>query len=153
MKTKNYTSISFTLLSLVLVLVGTSCKKEKIQGCDDPLALNYDIGAEKNDGTCKYNADMLTGYWNAHEMYQGDTSHYLVNISKSDIDNISISSNRTNPPLYYFNNLIAGVNWTERKIEKPESTVTGKILNDHDFQLQYPYGTPTVDTVRIHYTR
>jgi len=31
-----------------------SCQKEKVKGCTDSSATNFDSKAEENDGTCKY---------------------------------------------------------------------------------------------------
>jgi hypothetical protein len=43
-------------LFLVLPLVFSSCKKEdeKIQGCTDSTASNYNSDAEESDGSCEY---------------------------------------------------------------------------------------------------
>jgi hypothetical protein len=41
------------LITLSLILLLASCKKE---GCTDPTAINYNIHAEKNDGSCEYEA-------------------------------------------------------------------------------------------------
>jgi len=41
------------LITLSLILLLVSCKKE---GCTDPTAINYNIHAEKNDGSCEYEA-------------------------------------------------------------------------------------------------
>ena len=46
---------SFRLLAISLILilfVVSSCKKEKIEGCTNPLATNYDSDAEEDDGSC-----------------------------------------------------------------------------------------------------
>jgi hypothetical protein len=41
------------LITLSLILLLVSCKKE---GCTDPTAINYNIHAENNDGSCEYEA-------------------------------------------------------------------------------------------------
>ena len=42
------------LLIAISVIVATGCKKK---GCTDPTAINYNIEAEKDDNSCKYNTD------------------------------------------------------------------------------------------------
>ncbi len=47
--------INFILLSMIAIAVSllfSSCQKKK--GCTDPNALNRDLVAEVNDGSCKY---------------------------------------------------------------------------------------------------
>ena len=45
--------ITFTLLSLALTsLIFTSCSKE--EGCTDPAATNFNVDAQRDDGSCKY---------------------------------------------------------------------------------------------------
>jgi hypothetical protein len=40
---------------IVLVVVSfSSCKKDKVKGCMDPISINYDSKAEEDDGTCEY---------------------------------------------------------------------------------------------------
>ena len=44
-----------TLLIIATIILGTSaCKKDKIEGCMDPNALNYNPDAEVDDGSCVY---------------------------------------------------------------------------------------------------
>ena len=47
MKTKQFILSSATLLAFTLIF--SSCKKE---GCTDPLASNYTVGATVDDGSC-----------------------------------------------------------------------------------------------------
>lgn len=51
---KNY----FKLLMIVtmIAITFTDCKKDKIRGCTDPTATNYNPKAEENDGSCVYPA-------------------------------------------------------------------------------------------------
>lgn len=50
MKTKNTKYISFIILSTVMSVFASSCRK----GCTDPNALNYDDKARKMDNSCEY---------------------------------------------------------------------------------------------------
>ncbi|MEM7035813.1 MAG: hypothetical protein AAF570_02465 [Bacteroidota bacterium] len=50
-------NVKFSLPTLMMLLLATSlfltgCKKE--EGCTDPEAINFDLRAEKDDGTCMY---------------------------------------------------------------------------------------------------
>ncbi|NQX97305.1 MAG: hypothetical protein HRT73_05410 [Flavobacteriales bacterium] len=56
MKTKN--RLTLTALFLFSATLFTSCSKE--EGCTDPAANNYNIEAEKDDGSCTYNAPAIT---------------------------------------------------------------------------------------------
>lgn len=45
--------ITFTILSFALTsLIFTSCSKE--EGCTDPAATNFNVDAQRDDGSCKY---------------------------------------------------------------------------------------------------
>ncbi|UTW62428.1 hypothetical protein KFE98_20885 [bacterium SCSIO 12741] len=41
-----------SLFALGLILTATSCQKK--EGCNDPMAVNFDAEAEKDNGTCEY---------------------------------------------------------------------------------------------------
>ena len=44
--------MKYLFLPLLLVLMVSSCKKE--EGCTDSTAINYDVSAESDDGSCAY---------------------------------------------------------------------------------------------------
>ena len=50
--------MKFVLSTLIVLILFPSCQKEK--GCIDPIAINYNIDAEVDDGSCVYNT-IITG--------------------------------------------------------------------------------------------
>jgi hypothetical protein len=52
------TKMKIVLSTLIVLILFPSCQKEK--GCIDPTAINYDIDAEVDDGSCIYNT-IITG--------------------------------------------------------------------------------------------
>ena len=61
------------LISAVALLFA-SCKRE--EGCIDPLAMNYNIEAEKDDGSCIFAYDIAQGVWNINP----DCEEYTIPI-------------------------------------------------------------------------
>lgn len=51
------------ILILVTLTIITSCKKDKVKGCLDNSASNYDANAEEDNGTCSYERDKFLGNW------------------------------------------------------------------------------------------
>ncbi len=39
---------------ILVILSFSSCKKDKVNGCMDPVSINFDPKAEEDDGTCEY---------------------------------------------------------------------------------------------------
>ena len=63
---------------LVIGLIFTSCEKEeaKIQGCTDPLALNFNVNADEDNGSCNY-------LWTCDVVYYLDYSASLYMIANN----------------------------------------------------------------------
>ena len=54
MKIKKHISILTMILMIVSVVTISSCKKDKVKGCTDPVSMSYNPDAEENDGSCEY---------------------------------------------------------------------------------------------------
>jgi hypothetical protein len=52
----------FTLFAFLFILI-ESCKKDKIKGCMDSSASNYDKNAEEDNGSCIFERDKFLGNW------------------------------------------------------------------------------------------
>ena len=64
------------ILSIPLILI--SCKKP---GCTDPTAINYNVNAEKEDGSCEYETTTNTvksGYLTQNETWNSSTIYELA---------------------------------------------------------------------------
>ena len=108
----------------------------------------------KKDDEVKTDADNLTGTWSVSETVSGSTTTYSSTITKKSSNVIMISSERTNPPAYYMNNLEVTVKWAEKKIEKTGTSFSGTVASENDFEIHFTYGTSgTVYSVSQHYTR
>ena len=51
-------------LALALPMAMVSCKKDPTQGCTDPLATNYDLTVDEDDGSCDYLDSTITVWAN-----------------------------------------------------------------------------------------
>lgn len=52
--------LGLIFLSSVIAIDG--CRSNKIKGCTDPNSLNYDKLAEKDDGSCRYEGQVVIWY-------------------------------------------------------------------------------------------
>ena len=75
--------MNYKLLLFSTIILATSCKKE---GCTDPSAINFDVNAKKDDGSCEYPAG------NGTVTLQFD--HFLDNnqITDADFNNLSFTN-------------------------------------------------------------
>jgi hypothetical protein len=54
--------ISFSFITLTLIGITTSsCKKDKIKGCMNPVATNYSSSVTEDDGSCTFKRDKFIG--------------------------------------------------------------------------------------------
>lgn len=135
MKNKNQLSLYSLILFLSLFLV---------QACKD------------KEETDLFPSDRLTGTWNVSETLEGDTSvaKYKADVTRKDNDYINITSKMSNPPSYHLTENTVKVNWTDKKLERPGTTVSGTIKNENDFTIEYAFGNLSgVYSVTQHYTR
>lgn len=112
------------------------------------------IDSCKKDEAVVYPADRLIGTWSVDEIVDGGTAiNYTSTSTKKDNEHIIISSTRSNPPVYFVNNLSIYIDWNKMELTGP-GVVTGTIKNGDDFEITYLYGTysHTYDVVQ-HYTR
>ena len=61
MKNKTRLPIALTLAALLFTLLSISSCSTKKQGCTNTDAINYDLNAEEDDGSCTYAADVV--FW------------------------------------------------------------------------------------------
>lgn len=60
-------SFAFILCSALFLAIGCKTNEPKPVGCTDDNAVNYDMQAEEDDGSCEYVADLYEGVYNVVE--------------------------------------------------------------------------------------
>jgi hypothetical protein len=53
----------FVLLIVLFIPTTFSCKKEKVKGCMNKEAANYDSNAQEDNGLCSFERDKFLGNW------------------------------------------------------------------------------------------
>ena len=99
MKTKIILSSAFVIIVAILII--SSCKKDKVKGCMDSVATNYNSKATEDDGSCKYQGSLV--FWNNMALQDTLTAHgsdtliYYINNVKVGTS-IVASSGRSGAP-------------------------------------------------------
>jgi hypothetical protein len=73
MKKQTRLPIALTLAALLFTLLSISSCSTKKQGCTNTDAINYDVTAEEDDGSCTYAADVV--FW----ISEATSDTYLAN--------------------------------------------------------------------------
>lgn len=99
MKTKIILLAVFAIIFTLLII--SACKKDKVKGCMDSVATNYNSSATEDDGSCKYEGSIV--FWNNVALEDTLTAHgadtllYYINNVKVGISVVA-SSGRASAP-------------------------------------------------------
>lgn len=91
----------FSLFSILVISLLASCNKDpKQEGCTDPIAVNYDASALKEDGSCHYNqAEQIIwqagflGGWNGDLVegaYDLNVCEGITEVMEEVLDSVSV---------------------------------------------------------------
>ena len=136
---------------------GTNC--ETTTGCTDELAVNYDMNAMDDDGSCRYPGDVFVGDWVVTMFVGGaavDTVMHTSVITKEDNTNILITSTYPTTPVpeYFLNTNPLIVDWEAKVLTRPVSTVGGTITDEDNFEVTYSFSASTaIFEVRLEFRR
>ena len=76
-----------------------SCRKDKVKGCMNSAARNYDKNAEEDNGTCTFERDKFLGNWlgllaNTNNQGEPDTTYdfpFSIVVNSSNINDVFIN--------------------------------------------------------------
>lgn len=135
---------------LLLAFTFTSCKKK---GCTDELAINYNSGFKKDDGSCSYSSTVLEGRysytWNDTLVDTAD----VFSFERSYMGVFSVNGFDHDVTEFRFH-----IDWAQRTMKEPDSlllpggtvftidtakSVTGSIISKNNFTVTFVQRIPT----------
>ena len=114
---------------LIISFVFSSCKKE--EGCMDPLATNFNIDAEKDDGSCIFS--IAGGTWTTQSIVS--TGSMTISLSGMVMLDSTINYTETNPDSLEPYILIINENGTYMEHDQSNAMVEGGTWSVADDQL------------------
>lgn len=147
MKNLNF-AILFAACSLMLGF--SSCSK--VKGCMDPASPNFNIEAEKEDGSCMSPAEALAGTWNVTETESLNEKEedYTAVISVIDDNTVLVTTNRSDRPFYAPESFELEVDWDEKTVN---GLIDGTIDDMNKMDLSYLYWGVFVFRVDLEYSK
>lgn len=126
-----------------------------VEGCADPLAANFSMRAEVDNGTCEYPTEILEGTWMARETQDSITfKNFYTIVTKVDLETIMLDAMRSDPPSYHLDTIVLRVQWDTKKLDQVETTISGEIVDRDNFFLSYVYYDGTANyVIRRSYAR